>query len=85
MLAVTGLLAMVGALIAQFVAWIGAVINTAQLPNKTLFVIVLVCDLVSFGFVATVIYLIAAPEDTQPHPALPIPAQSPVGRSTPVG
>jgi hypothetical protein len=84
LLAVVGLLAMIGAIIGQFVAWIGAVINTAQLPDKTWFIVLLVCGLLSFGFVAMVIYLIAGPKDAQPRPVPPIPAQPPVGRSAPV-
>src|SRR3954462_12725882 len=75
LLAVVGLLAMIGAVIAQFVAWIGAGINTAQLPDKTWFIVLLVCGLLSLGFVAMVISLIAGPKDAQPRPAPPIPAQ----------
>lgn len=76
LLAVVGLLAVIGAVIAQFVAWIGAVINTSQLQDKTWFVVLLVCGLLSFGFIAMVIYLIAGPPDPQPRPTLPpIPSQ----------
>src|SRR5512133_3009674 len=71
LLAVVGLLAVLGAVVAQFVAWIGAVINTAQQQDKTWFVVLLVCGLLSFGFIAIVIYLIAGPADPQPAPALP--------------
>jgi len=74
LLAGVGLLAMLGALLAQFVAWIGAVINTAQLPDKAWFIVLLVCGLLSFGFVAMVIYLIAGPDD-EPRPMSPIPPQ----------
>jgi hypothetical protein len=71
LVAVAGLavLVMLGAVVAQFVAWIGAVINTAQLTDKTWFVVLLVLGLLSFGFVAMVAYLVAGPDD--PHPLQP--------------
>jgi hypothetical protein len=84
LLAAVGLLAMIGAVVGQFVAWIGAVINTAQLPDKTWFIVLLVCGLLSFGFAAMVIYLIAGPQDAQPRPVPPIPAQPVAGRGAPV-
>ncbi len=70
MVVVAGLaiLVMVGAAIVQFVAWVGAVANTAQLPDKTWFVILLVTGLLSFGFVAMIVYLVAGPPDPSPPP-----------------
>ena len=65
------LLAMIGAVIGQFVAWIGALINTSQLQDKTWFVVLLVCGLLSFGFVAMVIYLVAGPPDPRPRAVMP--------------
>jgi hypothetical protein len=47
----------------------GSVINTAQLKDKTWFIILLVTGLLSFGFIAMIIYLIAGPDDSPPHPA----------------
>jgi hypothetical protein len=85
LLAVVGLLAMIGGVVGQFVAWIGAVINTAELPDKTWFIVLLVCGLLSFGFVAMVVYLIAGPKDAQPSRVPPIPAQPSAGRGAPVG
>ena len=67
-LAVLGVVTMLGAMITQFVAWIGAVINTAQLADKTWFLVLLILGLVSFGFIAMVIYLIAGPDDPVPAP-----------------
>jgi hypothetical protein len=85
LLAVVGPLAMIGAVIGQFVAWIGAVVNTSQLQDKTWFVVLLVCGLLSFGFIAMVVYLAAGPPDPAPRPALPpIPVQQPAGGRTPV-
>jgi hypothetical protein len=50
------------AAVAHFVAWIGAVLNTAQLPDKTWFVILLVVGLLGLVFIATVAYVIAGPD-----------------------
>jgi hypothetical protein len=44
------------------VAWIGAVLNTAQLPDKTWFVVLLVVGLLGLVFIATVAYVIAGPD-----------------------
>ena len=54
---------MIAAAITQFIAWVGAVINTAGLKDKTWFIILLVTGLLSFGFIAMIIYLIAGPDD----------------------
>jgi hypothetical protein len=70
-LAVVAILVMVAAAITQFVAWVGAVINTAQLQDKTWFIVLLLTGLRSFGFIAMVVYLIAGPEDSQPITAVP--------------
>lgn len=56
----------IGAAIAQFVAWIAAVLNTAQLPDKTWFAVLLVTGLLSFGFIAMVAYVIAGPDSRRP-------------------
>jgi hypothetical protein len=71
MIGVAGLavLVMVAAALAQFVAWIGAVLNTAKLPDKTWFIILLVAGLVSLGFVATLAYVIGGPDGEQVGPA----------------
>jgi hypothetical protein len=50
------------AAVAHFVAWIGAVLNTAQLPDKTWFVVLLVVGLLGLVFIATVAYAIAGPD-----------------------
>jgi hypothetical protein len=77
-LAALGVVTLMGAAVAQFVAWIGAVVHTAQLADKTWFVILLVLGLFSFGFIAMVIYLLAGPKDPEP-PRQPSPrvAQQP--------
>ena len=50
------------AAVAHFVAWIGAVLNTAQLPDNTWFVVLLVVGLLGLVFIATVAYVIAGPD-----------------------
>jgi len=56
-------LGIVGGAIGQFVAWIGAVVNTARLEDKTWFILLLVLGLLSFGFIAMLIYVLAGPND----------------------
>jgi len=68
-LAGVAILVMLAAAVTQFVAWVGAVISTAQLKDKTWFIVLLVTGLLSFGFIAMIIYLIAGPDDSAPHPA----------------
>jgi hypothetical protein len=71
-IAAIGGLLIVGGSIGQFVAWIGAMVNTARLPDKTWFVILLVTGLLSFGFIAMLVYVLAGPDGTiagdQQHP-----------------
>ena len=62
-LAVVALVTMVGAFVGHIVAWIGALVNTAQLDDKTWFVVLLVAGLLSVGFIAMLIYIIAGPKD----------------------
>jgi hypothetical protein len=50
------------AAVAHFVAWIGAVLNTANLPDKTWFVVLLVVGLLGLVFIATIAYVIAGPD-----------------------
>jgi hypothetical protein len=72
--AVLGVMAMLGGALAGFAAWIGALVNTAQLEDKLWFVILLVTGLLSFGFVAMLVYVIAGPDSTQrtPRPEQPV-------------
>jgi hypothetical protein len=61
-----GTLGIVGGAIGQFVAWIGAVINTSRLEDKTWFILLLVLGLLSFGFIAMLVYVLAGPDGTSP-------------------
>lgn len=58
-------LVMICAAVAQFVAWVGAVLNTANLPSKNWLVVLLVVGLLGFVFLATVAYVIAGPDGVQ--------------------
>ena len=68
-LAALGVLVLLGAMGGQFVAWIGAVINTWQLADKTWFFVLLILGLMSFGFIAMIVYVLAGPDDPQPLPS----------------
>jgi len=59
------LLVIMGAAVAHFVAWIGAVLNTASLPSKTWCVLLLVVGLLGLVFVATLAYVIAGPDGVE--------------------
>ena len=63
-------LAMLGGFIGGLVSWIGALLNTAQVVDKTWFILLLVLGLLSFGIVAMIAYVIAGPDGTQ-QPARP--------------
>jgi hypothetical protein len=54
--------------IGTVVAWVGALFNTAQLVDKTWFVVLLVVGLFSFGWLATAAYVVAGP-DSSAQPA----------------
>ena len=65
-----GMLVIAAGAIAQFVAWIGAVLNTSNLPDKGWFIVLLVVGLLGFPFIVTLIYVIAGP-DGAPAAQLP--------------
>lgn len=65
-LAAVAILVLIAAAITQFVAWTGAVLNTASLEDKPWFIVLLVTGLLSFGFIAMIAYLIAGPDDPPP-------------------
>jgi hypothetical protein len=64
-LAAIGAVVTVGGLLGQLVAWIGAVLITAELEDNTWFVLLLLLGLLSFGFVAMIVYLIAGPDGSE--------------------
>lgn len=89
-----GLLGMVGlavlvmicAAAAQFVAWVGAVLNTANLPSKNWFAALLVVGLLGFVFLATLAYVLAGPDGMaareQTRASAELPYQSGVAQGT---
>jgi len=62
-LAVLALLLGVGSAVGGFVAWLGALAATGGRTDKTWFVVLLVLGLLSIGFLATLVYLVAGPPD----------------------
>jgi hypothetical protein len=60
-----------GGEIAALASWIGALLNTWQLEDKTWFVALLVLGLFSFGWVAMVAYVFAGPDASSPRLAGP--------------
>ena len=71
-----GLAALAVGCVGLFIAWIAALVNTARLPDRIWFVMLLLLGLFSFGWLAVLVYLLAAPDDMgQPAP----PASAMVG------
>jgi len=67
-------LAITGGALAAIASWIGALLNTVQLEDKTWFVALLVLGLFSLGWVAMAAYVFAGPDATRQdatHPAGP--------------
>jgi hypothetical protein len=69
-----GGLAITGGAIAGFVSWIGALLNTAQLPSKMWFLALLLLGIFNLGFIAMIAYLIAGPDSTRPITPVTAPA-----------
>jgi hypothetical protein len=53
--------------LAALVAWIGALLNTVQLEDRTWFVVLLVLGLFSFGWIAMLAYVLFGPDSTSPR------------------
>lgn len=66
-IAVGGVVILAG-LVMQFVAWIGATINTWRSSDKTWFLLLLVLGVLGFQFIMMIVYLIAGPDVTYPRP-----------------
>lgn len=63
---------LVGAL-GGFVAWIGALLNTAQLDDKVWFLVLLLLGIFGLGVIPMLVYVLAGPDGT----ASPVPARQP--------
>jgi hypothetical protein len=61
-LGIVAALAMIAGFIGGLVSWIGALLNTGQLEDKTWFIVLLVLGLFSFGLVAMIAYVVAGPD-----------------------
>jgi hypothetical protein len=68
-----GGLVFVAGVVAQLVAWIGAVLNTVQLEDKAWFAVLLITGLLGIGLVAMIAYAIAGPDGMAPRAPEPIP------------
>jgi hypothetical protein len=68
-LAAVAALAMIAGFVGGLVSWIGALLNTSQLEDKTWFILLLVLGLFSFGLVAMIAYVIAGPDGARQTPA----------------
>jgi hypothetical protein len=53
-----------GGSVAAVASWVGALLITSRLEDKTWFVVLLVLGLWSFGFVAMIAYVVAGPDGT---------------------
>lgn len=65
-----GSLAMLAGVIAAVVSWIGALLNTAKLEDKTWFASLVVLTLFGLAVPAMVAYVVAGPDGARPAPAL---------------
>jgi hypothetical protein len=65
---ILGGLVIAGGLIAGFVAWIAALLNTWQLEDKTWFAVLVLLGIFNLGFFAMIAYLIAGPDTAAPAP-----------------
>ena len=65
-LAALGGLAAAGGVVAGFVAWIGAVLNTWQLESKAWFVALVLTGIFNFGFIAMILYVLVGPDGKAP-------------------
>lgn len=86
---VGGLGIIVGGVV-QVAAWIGALVNSYQLPDKAWFIVMLLGGLFGLGFAplglaAMVAYVVAAPEGQVERPAVQPPAPQPRGAIAPTG
>ena len=69
-LVVVGSLAMLAGAVAGVVSWIGALLNTARLEDRTWFVSLLVLGLFSFGLLAMIAYVLYGPDGSHRYEAV---------------
>jgi len=68
-----------GGTVVAIAAWVGALFNTAQLNDKTWFVLLLVLGLASLGWVAMIAYVFAGPDGTSRDSITGAPSGAPGG------
>jgi hypothetical protein len=68
---VASVLALMGGGVGQLVAWIGALLNTVQLEDKTWFVVLLVLGMFGVGFIPMLVYVLACPDGAAPMTTAP--------------
>lgn len=64
-------------IIVQFVAWVGALVNSYQLQDKMWFLLTLLLGLMGFGLVVMIVYIIAAPDGYPEQAKLRVPGSAP--------
>jgi len=69
-----------GSAVGGFVTWLGALAATGSRTDKSWFVVLLLLGLLTIGFLATLIYLVAGPPD---EPAATAPSAGRVGHRRP--
>jgi hypothetical protein len=67
-LGLVGIVAFIGGAIGSLIAWIGALLNTAQLQSKTWFVVLLLLGIFNCGILGMIAYVIAGPDGTRQAP-----------------
>ena len=75
---VVAILAFLVGVLGGFVAWIGALLNTAQLEDKVWFLVLLLLGIFGLGFIPMLVYVLAGPEGTAtvvraPEPPIELP------------
>ena len=60
--AAAGLLAIAAGVVAAVVSWVGALLNTFQLEDKTWFVVLLAGGVFSLGIIVMIAYVLAGPD-----------------------
>jgi hypothetical protein len=77
-LGLVAVLTVLGGSIAAVVSWVGALLNTFRLEDRTWFVLLLLLGLFNLGFLAMLGYVVAGPDSTRRE-------QAPTAASTPLG
>ena len=76
--AIVAVVALISGGVAQFVAWVGALLNTAPLTDKTWFLVLLLLGIFGLGFIPMLLYVLAGPDGTATTaPAAESPAELP--------